>query len=93
MNFCGISMKMGPSTLDINLSIIKFLLQHGADPYLKCGVTGKTSFELANNHCESNQVKLILLNTSQIHFHPVIEEAKRQNAVLVRDPIVDTTSI
>lgn len=37
MNFCGISMRMDPNTLEINLSVIKFLLQHGADPYLKCG--------------------------------------------------------
>lgn len=34
MNFCGISMRMDPNTLEINLSVIEFLLQHGADPYL-----------------------------------------------------------
>ena len=37
MNFCGISMRMDPNTLEINLSVIQFLLQHGADPYMKCG--------------------------------------------------------
>lgn len=37
MNYCAISMRMDPATLEINLSVIEFLLQHGADPYLKCG--------------------------------------------------------
>ena len=63
MNFCGISMKMDPSNLEINLSVIEFLLQHGADPYAKCEITDKTAFELANNHCASDQVKKLLLNT------------------------------
>ena len=36
MNFCGISMRMDPRTLEINLSVIEFLLKHGADPHLKC---------------------------------------------------------
>ena len=64
MNFCGIAMRLDPSSLEINLSVIQFLLQHGADPYLKCESTGKTSFELANSHCQSDQVKRILLETN-----------------------------
>ena len=74
MNFCGISMRMDPSTLEINLSVIEFLLQHGADPYLKCSNTGKNSFELANAHCASDQVKSTLMNTNQVHYHPVIKD-------------------
>ena len=72
MNFCGISMRMDPNTLEINLSVIQFLLQHGADPYMKCGSSEKNSFELANGHCAADQVKMLLLETNQIHFHPVI---------------------
>ena len=54
MNFCGISMRMDPNTLEINLSVIEFLLQHGADPYLKCNSTKKNAFELASGHCASD---------------------------------------
>lgn len=94
MNFSGIAMRLDSNSLDINLSVISFLLQHGADPYLKCEVTGKMSFELANSHCESDQVKRILLDTNQVYFHPVIEDEKRRKKEeLMRDPIVDTSSI
>lgn len=40
MNFCGISMPLDPTMLDINLSVVRFLVENGADPYLKCQVTG-----------------------------------------------------
>jgi ankyrin repeat protein len=44
MDFCGISMKLDKTMLEINLSVVKFLLEHGADPYIKCELTGMNSF-------------------------------------------------
>ena len=39
MNFCAISMKQEPVMLEMNLHVVKFLLEHGADPYMKCEAT------------------------------------------------------
>ena len=36
MHFCSIQMKLGKSQLDTCLEVIKFLLEHGADPTLEC---------------------------------------------------------
>ena len=33
MEQCGVSMKLDPTMLQINLSVIQFLLEHGADPF------------------------------------------------------------
>ena len=85
-------MKLDPMMLEVNLSVVKFLVENGADPYLKCVATGLNSFELANKHCESEKVKMILLNTKQIHFHPVLNEESK-NKPRVNDPVVDTSSI
>jgi len=90
MNFCGISMRMDPATLEINLNVIEFLLQHGADPYQKCESTNKNSYELASTHCAADQVKLLLMQTNQIHVHPVVKEDVLKKET---DPIVDTSSI
>ena len=54
MNFCGISMRLDTATLEINLSVIEFLLQHGADPYKKCESTNKNAYELASTHCAAD---------------------------------------
>lgn len=71
-------MRMDPNTLEINMSVIQFLLQHGADPHLKCGRTNKNAFELATSHCAADQVKMLLMETDQLHFHPVVDEAKER---------------
>ena len=60
-------MKLDPTMLEVNLSVIKFLVEHGADPFIKCEATGMNSFELANKHCQADQVKMILMNTKQIY--------------------------
>ena len=57
MNFCGISMNLDPVQLEMNMEVIQFLLQHGADKTLKCKTNNLNCLELANNHCSSVQVK------------------------------------
>lgn len=92
MNFCGISMKLDPVMLEVNLSVVKFLVENGADPYLACESNGQNSFEMANRHCEADKVKMILMDTKQINFHPVLNENKKE-VKRVHDPVVDTSSI
>lgn len=49
----------------MNLEVVKFLMEHGADKYLKCKTgTVLNSVELANNHCASTTVKKLLSETS-----------------------------
>lgn len=53
MTFCGISMNLDPVQLEMNLEVIKFLLDHGADRTLKSKTNGLTALELSANHCAS----------------------------------------
>ena len=57
MTFCGISMNLDAVQLEMNLEVIKFLLEHGADKGLKSKTNSMTAVELANNHCASAQIK------------------------------------
>jgi len=57
MNFCGISMNLGTVQLEMNLEVIKFLLEHGADKDLKCSSNNLSCLELSNNHCAAGQVQ------------------------------------
>ena len=73
-NFCGIRMtKLEAPLLEMNLEVVTYLLQNGANPDLKCEVTGKNAFELAETHCSKERLLLILNNTKQIYFHPNAE--------------------
>ena len=64
MNFCGISMRLDPVQLEMNLEVVQFLVEHGADKNIKSKTTPpQNSFELSNNHCASEQVKKILNET------------------------------
>lgn len=53
----------------MNLEVIKFLLEHGADKNLKAKTNGLTALELANNHCSSDLVKELLNTTKKIFTH------------------------
>jgi ankyrin repeat protein len=53
MSFCGMSMILDPVQLEMNLEVIKFLLEHGADKNLKSKTNGMTALELCSNHCAS----------------------------------------
>lgn len=68
MTFCGISMRLDPVQLEMNLDVIKFLCQHGADKGLKSrnctsSFESMTALEMAHYHCSSELVKDLLLNT------------------------------
>lgn len=58
----------------MNLEVIKFLLEHGADKSLKAKTNSMTALELANNHCASVEIKQLLNETKQVFFHPKIEK-------------------
>ncbi len=37
--------------LEMNMEVVQFLIEHGADKGLKSRTNGMTAIELANNHC------------------------------------------
>ena len=53
----------------MNLEVIRFLLEHGADRSLKAKTNGLTSQELAKNHCASEQVLDLLQSVNQVKFY------------------------
>ena len=51
MTFAGISMQLEAIQLEMNIEVINFLLEHGANPKQKCPSNNKDSFEMAKSHC------------------------------------------
>lgn len=62
----------------MNLDVIKFLCEHGADKSIKSRspstTEGLTAFDMATYHCASATVKQLLANTKQIYFHPKFDK-------------------
>ena len=92
MEQCGISMMLDDTMLEINLAVIQFLVEHGADPYKPHQITGKNSFEQSNNHCAADQIKMTLMNTKRLHHHPVLTETSKREAI-EEDDIVQTKGL
>lgn len=78
MSFCGISMALDPVQLEMNLEVITFLLENGADRTLKAKTNSMTSEELANNHCSKETVKELLRTVKQTKFHQQASKGKRR---------------
>mmetsp|Transcript_17070 Transcript_17070/g.15022 ORF Transcript_17070/g.15022 Transcript_17070/m.15022 type:complete len:95 (+) Transcript_17070:562-846(+) len=53
----------------MNLDIIKFLVEHGADKYVKTS-RGETVYEFSNNQNNSQEIIDILDKTEQKFLHP-----------------------
>lgn len=92
MTFCGISMTLDPVQLEMNLDVIRFLCEHGADKTLLSkpkapNITspGLTAYEMSAYHCASAKVKQILNETKQIFFHTKIEKQNITGASGRRD--------
>ena len=75
--FCAMKMRLDAKSLEMNLSAIKFLLENGADPYRRCELTQKNSFELAVDHCQADRVSQLLSRVKQIHFHTLAADGKK----------------
>ena len=63
--------------MEMNIDVIKFLLEHGADPHLKCSYNQKSSIEMAKNHCQSEEVTKIIKGTKQKYFHPKVKQSTK----------------
>ena len=50
----------------LNLEVIKFLLEHGADKNIR-SFKNKNAFDMANRHLNSEKVLLLLTTTNQIY--------------------------
>lgn len=68
MQFCSISMELEPLQLEMNLDVVQYLLEHGADRNLK-SKDGHTAWDLSDYHCASRKIKYLLHNTKQVFFH------------------------
>ena len=67
------------------------MLEHGADPFKQHERSQETAFELANKHCQMDQVKMILMNTKRLHHHPVLTETSKRQQSHDPDGIVDSS--
>lgn len=70
MQFCSIKIELTDVEKDVNLKVIVFLLEHGADKEIK-SKKGKTALMLAERHCNRDKVKEALLKTKCKHKHPL----------------------
>lgn len=85
MQLCDVKMKMSRKEQSINLEIIKFLCEHGAEkemPTLK----GKSIEDIANKHSNKTEVLDILSKTEHTYIHDPLEMKKLQMRKLVPFP-------
>jgi len=76
MSFCAISMKLDQAQLETNLIVIQFLMEHGANPNLKCESTKQDCFALSESHVASERVQEVMANTAQKYFHNVAPDPR-----------------
>ncbi|KRX00506.1 Ankyrin repeat-containing domain [Pseudocohnilembus persalinus] len=80
MIFCSVKYKLNQRETLVNYQIVKFLLQHGANKYLK-SKKGKTCFELCEKHSNYREILKLLQNTVQTNFHS--KECVKNNIKLI----------
>ena len=69
MQFCGMSMELSPFQSEVNLEVVRFLLEHGADRSRKNN-KGETAWELAKRHSQRDDIRKMLNEIKQKYFHP-----------------------
>lgn len=69
MQFCSISIELSPFQSEVNLEVIQFLLEHGADRSKK-NVREETAWMLAGKHSQRDEVRRLLEEVKQKYFHP-----------------------
>lgn len=77
MQYCGIKFELSTKQKVLNLDVIRFLLQNGANPHLKTK-KGKSAFDFAKKHPLSHEVEAILNSTPQTFFYPSVSAVRKQ---------------
>jgi len=68
MQFCSVKMELDEREKRMNLEVIRFLLEHGADKNMVSN-KNKNSFQLAQKHSNRDAVLEVLQNTNQKYFN------------------------
>lgn len=68
MQFCAIKIELTEFEKLTNKKVIKFLLEQGADRQLRSR-KGKTPYELAENHCNKEEVRKLLDTVKQKYYY------------------------
>ena len=71
-------MQLSDQEVNLNLEIIKFLLEHGADRTLK-SIDNQTAFDLAEHHQCSKRVCSLLKNTMQSFYYQKTRKPKEDS--------------
>ena len=67
MQFCSVKMELDDREKRMNLEVIRFLLEHGADKNMVSN-KNKNAFQLAQKHSNRDAVLEVLQNTNQKYF-------------------------
>jgi len=68
MQFCSVKMELDEREKRMNLEVIRFLLEHGADKNMVSN-KNKNAFQLAQKHSNRDAVLEVLQNTNQKYFN------------------------
>ena len=72
MEYCSVKIEMSAREKEVNLRVIKFLLENGASTVMK-SKKGKTALEYSQKHPYKNEVLDILRSTTQINFYNTLK--------------------
>lgn len=80
MEYCSIKLDMSNREREVNMRVIRFLIEHGASTSLK-SKKGKTANDYARKHPFKDEVLDILRNTHQIYFHNTLRTTQQSTKV------------
>jgi len=88
MKFCCVKMDLSPREAQVNLEVIRFLVEHGADKNMKA-IKNKTAFDMAAKHSNKDNVQELLKALSHLYSHSsqkkrlrvTIDKKKAQSAL------------
>ena len=85
MQFCGIETELDNFQQDVNLEIVEFLLEHGADKNLK-NMQELTAWDLSNRNPQKKKIQKLLIETKQKYVYSVEKTAITSKQSSLTDP-------
>lgn len=100
MQFCALTMELNEFQAEVNIEVVQFLLEHGADRN-KMSKKGEKAWDLSKKHSKSREIQRLLKEVKQQYFHPneksiQTQEAQEENIGeenFKPDLIIESTSI
>lgn len=85
MQFCEMGVELSSSQADINLEVVEFLLEHGADRNKK-NKNNETAWDMASSNPRKDEIRKLLEETKQVYSHKdIIKPLPSDHSVIIKE--------